>query len=102
MLNFSANVSSLIAHQGFANANANNVANVNTEGFVPTKTTLTNGGGAVSANFQTTTDNGSSLSQTDLSRELTDQVIVQNGHEVQGTAIRTQDEMLGSLLDILA
>lgn len=102
MLNFSANVSSLIAHQDFANANAHNVANVNTDGFIPTRTTLSDSNGGVSANFQSVTDNGSSLSQTDLSRELTDQVIVQNGHEVQGTAIRTQDEMLGSLLDILA
>ena len=102
MLNFSANVSSLMAHQDFANANANNVANVNTDGFVPTRTTLSNSTGGVTANFQAATDNGSSLSQTDLSRELTDQVIVQNGHEVQGTAIRTQDEMFGSLLDILA
>lgn len=102
MLNFSANVSSLIAHQDFANVNAHNVANVNTEGFIPTRTTLNEGNGGVSANFQSATDNGSSLSQTDLSRELTDQVIVQNGHEVQGTAIRTRDEMIGSLLDILA
>ena len=100
MVNFSANVSSLIAHQDFANANANNVANVNTDGFVPTQTTLSDAGGSVQANFTKADDNGSSLSQTDLTRELTDQVIIQNGHEVQGTAIRTQDEMLGSLLDI--
>lgn len=102
MLNFSANVSSLIAHQDFANVNANNVANVNTDGFVPIRTTLSDNAGGVSVNFQSAADNGSSLSQTDLSRELTDQIVVQNGHEVQGTAIRTRDEMLGSLLDILA
>lgn len=102
MLNFSANVSSLIAHQDFANANAHNVANVNTDGFIPTRTTLSDSAGGVTANFQPASDNGSSLSQTELSRELTDQVVVQNGHEVQGTAIRTQDEMLGALLDILA
>lgn len=102
MLNFSANVSSLIAHQGFANANAHNVANVNTDGFIPTRTTLNESAGGVTANFQPAGDNGSSLSQTDLSKELTDQIVVQNGHEVQGTAIRTRDEMLGSLLDILA
>jgi flagellar hook protein FlgE len=102
MLNFSANVSSLIAHQDFANVNANNIANVNTDGFIPTRTTLSDSTGSVSANFQSAADNGSSLSQTDLSRELTDQIVVQNGHEVQGTAIRTRDEMLGSLLDILA
>ena len=101
MLNFSANVSSMIAHQGFANANANNVANVNTDGFVPTQTNLTSNSGSVSASFQKSDNNGSALSQTDLSTEMTDQVIVQNGHEVQATAIKTQDEMIGSLLDIL-
>lgn len=103
MLNFSANVSSLQAHQSFANANANNVANVNTDGFVPTQTNLVSGeGNSVQASFQSADNNGSNLSQTDLSKEMTDQVVVEKGHAVQGTAIRTQDEMLGSLLDILA
>jgi len=102
MINFSANVSSMIAHQGFANANANNVANVNTEGFVPTNTTLQNSSGnSVTANFTKADDNGSVLSQTDLNKEIPDQLIVQNGHEAQASAIKTQDEMIGSLLDIL-
>ena len=102
MLNFSANVSSLIAHQGFANANANNVANVNTDGFVPTQTNLSNSSGSVNANFQKADDDGSIPSQTDLSKEIPDQLIVQNGHAVQATAIKTQDQMIGSLLDILS
>ena len=102
MVNFSANVSSLMAHQNFLDANANNIANVNTDGFVPTKTTLNDTSGRVQASFQKGDDDAFSLSQTDLNRELTDQIIVQNGHEVQGTAIRTQDKMLGSLLDILS
>jgi len=102
MLNFSANVSSLISHQNFANNNANNIANVNTESFIPTKTTLHEILGGVKAVSQSASDNGSTLSQTDLAREMTDQVIVQNGHEVQGTVIRTQDEMMGTLLDLFA
>ena len=101
MLNFSANVSSLMAHQGFANANANNIANVNTDGFIPTQTNLSDNSGSVSANFQKADDNGLSISQTDLNKEIPDQLIVQNGHEVQATAIKTQDEMIGSLLDII-
>jgi flagellar hook protein FlgE len=102
MVNFSANVSSLIAHQNYANTNANNIANVNTDGFIPTRTTLNETSNGVQTSFQKADNNGSSLSQTDLSREMTDQVIVQRGHEVQGSAIRTQDDMLGSLLDMLA
>ncbi len=102
MLNISANVSSMLAHQQYANVNAHNVANVNTDGFVPTRTTLGETANGVQANFQAADNNGSDLSQTDLSKELTDQVVIQRGHEVQGTAIKTQDQMLGSLLDILS
>ena len=102
MLNFSANVSSLIAHQGFLNANANNVANVNTDSFIPTQTNLTNSSGSVNASFSKADDNGLTRSQTDLNKEIPDQIIAQNGHEVQASAIKTQDEMIGSLLDILS
>lgn len=102
MLNFSSNVSSLIAHQNFTNASAHNVANVNTDGFVPTRTTLNETPGGVRADFLKADNNGSNLSQTDLAKEMTDQVISQNGHASQVTAIRTKDEMMGSLLDILA
>jgi len=102
MLNFSANVSSLIAHQGFANANAHNIANVNTNEFIPTQTNLKNDAGSVQANFQKADDNGSTLSQTNLNKEIPDQIIVQNGHAAQATSIKTQDQMIGSLLDILS
>ena len=102
MLNFSANVSSLIAHQDFANANANNIANVNTDKFIPTQTNLSNASGSVNANFQKADDNGSVLSQTDLNKELPDQISIEKGHAVQASAIKTQDQMLGSLLDILS
>jgi len=102
MVNFSSNVSSMMAFQGFANANSSNIANVNTDGFVPTNTTFSNDKGTVSANFQKANDNGSTISQTDLSKEITDQVTIENGFEVQATTIKTQDEMFGTLLDILA
>lgn len=102
MINFSSNVSSLIAHQNFNNASAHNVANVNTDGFVPTRTTLNETAGGVRADFQKADSNGSQLSQTDLAKEMTDQIVSQNGHGFQATAIRTKDEMLGSLLDMFA
>ena len=102
-MSISSNVSSIQAHQSFMNANANNVANANTDGFVPTDTTLnaTEGGG-VTASFSKATSNGSVNSQTDLSKEMTDQVIVEKAVAANVNAIRTQDEMFGSLLDIKA
>jgi flagellar hook protein FlgE len=97
----SSNVSSIQAHQTVMNNNAHNVANVNTDRFVPQETTLTEGAeDSVQANTDKATDNGSTTSQTDLSKELTEQVEVERAVEANVSAIRTQDEMFGSLLDI--
>jgi len=102
-MNISANISSLQAHQSWMDNNANNIANVNTDGFVPTDTTLSNPTkGSVIANSSLATDNGSSKSQTDLAKELPDQINVEAGFSVNATAIKTQDEMLGTLLDLKA
>ena len=100
-MSISSNVSSLQANQTFANNNANNIANVNSDGFIPTNTTMSeNSANSVSANSCLASDNGSSKSQTDLSKELTDQVAIETIQEANVTAIKTQDELFGTLLDI--
>lgn len=102
-MNISSNVSSIQSHTAYMNANANNVANINTDGFVPTDTTLNaSEGGGVTASFSQASSNGSQASQTDLSKEMTDQVVIEKAVAANVTAIRTQDEMFGSLLDIKA
>ena len=100
-MNISTNVSSIQANQTFMNNNANNVANVNTDGFVPTQTNISDAGGAVKANSSLSTDNGSEKSQTNLTKEITDQIVIENVNEVNIKAIQTQNQMLGSLLDII-
>jgi flagellar hook protein FlgE len=85
------------------NNNAQNVANVNSDRYIPRETTISetqNGG--TKANTAAATDNGSQRSQTDLAKELTDQVTIQNVSEANARSIRAQDEMRGSLLDIKA
>ena len=99
-MNISSNISSIQSHQTMMNVNSNNVANVNTEGFVPSTTTMSDMGNSVSANITKADDNGSPKSQTDLSKELPDQMIVENVTAANVTAIKTQDEMLGTLLDL--
>lgn len=97
----SSNVSSIMSNQTWMNANANNVANVNTDRFVPKETTISetqNGG--TKANTETASSNGGEKSQTDLSKELTEQVTIEKTAQSNVQAIRTQDEMFGSLLDI--
>lgn len=97
----SSNVSSIQANQVFMNNNANNVANVNTDGFIPSDTQLSDtSNGSVSAKTRLATDNGSQKSQTDLTKEIPDQVTIASSVEANVNAIKTQDEMFGSLLDI--
>ncbi len=72
-MNISSNISSIQSNQTFMNANANNIANASKQG-----------------------------SQVDLSKEMTDQIVGENVNAVNVSAIKAQDETLGSLLDIKA
>jgi len=102
-MSISTNISSLQANQTFMNTNADNIANVNTDGFRPTQTTISNPSqGAIQANLSKADDTGSPKSQTDLTKEISDQVIIGGVSQANVTAIKTQDEMMGSLLDIKA
>ena len=102
-MNISSNVSSIQAHQSALNTSANNVANVNTDGFIPNSTTINEGAsGSITTSTSQATDNGSVKSQTDLSKELTDEIVLSRGVEANVSSIKTQDQMVGSLLDIKA
>ena len=101
-MTISSNIASIQAHQTLLNNSAHNIANVNTDGFVPTQTTLNDIGNSVTASSAKATDNGSPRSQTDLTKEIPDQIIAQDGVALNVTAIKTQDEMLGTLLDLKA
>jgi len=96
------NVSSIGAHQTMLNTSANNIANVNTDGFKPSDTRISENGNSVSAYNVKADDNGSLHSQTDLSKEMPDQIIAQNATAFNVAAIKTQDEIFGTLLDIKA
>jgi len=89
----SINVKSLQAHQQLMDINANNIANVNTENFEASDAHITDKL-EISANV---TQEG-----TDLAKELTDQIVIEAGFKAQLPAIKTQDEMFKSLLDIKA
>jgi len=99
-MNISSNLSSITAHQNMLDTTANNIANVNTDGFVPNEAVITNSGANIETNITATDNSGSEKSQTNLSKEIPDLMIAQAGTSVNVTAIKTQDEMLGTLLDI--
>lgn len=101
-MNISNNISSIQAHQTMLNTSGNNVANVNSDGFRPSDTRITDNGDSVSAHNVVADDTGSTRSQTDISKEIPDQIIAQDATAVNVSVIKTQDEMFGSLLDIKA
>ena len=101
-MNIQNNIASINSHQSLLNTNANNIANVNTDGFIPKDTKISNTGNSVTSNTATASDTGSTHSQTNLAKELTQQIIAQDTTSLNVSAIKTQDEMLGSLLDIKA
>ena len=99
----SSNVSSIMSNQTYMNNNAHNVANVNTDRYVPQNTTISEGqNGSTKANTSSAADNGSQRSQTNLAKELTDQITIENVNAANVQSIRAQDQMMGSLLDIKA
>ena len=99
----SSNLSALQANQVFMNNNADNIANVNSDGFKPLDTQFTDdSNGNVTANTRLSNDNGSPKSQTNLTKEIPDQITISDSVGANVNAIKTQDEMFGTLLDIKA
>lgn len=99
----SSNVSSILSNQTYMNNNASNVANANTDGYVPRNTTISetqNGG--TKADTAMAANNGSQQSQTNLAKEMTDQLTIQNVNAANIQAIKAQNDIMGSLLDIKA
>lgn len=101
-MNISNNIASLQAHQTMLNTSANNVANANSDGFIPTQTRVVGGENSVKAQNIQADNSGTQTSQTDLSKEMVTQIVVEDVTDINVAAIKTQDEMFGTLLDIKA
>ncbi len=99
---FGSTISSMNAHSTWMDVNANNVANVNSDKFKSIDTKLEADG---QNNPQAVLrENESAVaedrSNTDLAKELTDQIPIEKGFGVNVSVIKTKDEMLGTLMDI--
>lgn len=97
------------------NVTANNVANVQTDGFKKSRVTFSEGkDGDVSASVDTVNTPGmpkSSIrgdrivetesSNVDLAEELPEMISTKTGYKANLKSLKTQDNLLGSLLDII-
>ncbi len=107
-------LSGLLAQQKKVDATAHNVANVETDGFKKSRVTLNEGeNDGVSASVtQIDTPGPMVLEQTgggeemveksnvELTEEIPDLVVARRSYQANLKVIQTQDEMIGSLLDI--
>ncbi len=108
-------VSALNAYGKKLHVSANNTANVDSDGFKKDRVVIAEGdNGTVQARTEKVdtpgpmvneaTDQGSILvekSNVDLAQEVTNQVLARRGYEANLATLRTFDEMLGSVLDIV-
>lgn len=101
-----ASVSGLRAHELMFAAGANNVANVSTPGFraqAPQLAAAPAGGVEVTAvGPRRAADAPADRSDVALAEEMPGLIVAEHGYRANATAVRTQDEMAGALLDVLA
>jgi flagellar hook protein FlgE len=108
-------VSALTAFRKKMESTADNIANVNTAGFKKSRVNLEQGAnGGVEAQVQKINTPGMMIetigndgveevesSNVDLADELTQMIPTEAAYKANLKTLRAQDEMLGSLLDIL-
>ena len=90
------NATSMTAMSNWMSNSAQNVANVNTDNYNATQTTISNQGNAVVAQSSQTENS------IDLATEFTDQIALETNFEANTKPIQAEDEMIGSLLDMKA
>jgi flagellar basal body rod protein FlgG len=101
-MNINNNTSSIYAHQNLLNSSAHNIANSNTENFERTDTKIVGGSNdSVKAVFEKV-ENPNIYSNTDLVKEMTDQILSYQAVGANVVSLQTQNEVSGTLLDIKA
>jgi len=96
------NISSIYANQDLLNSSAHNIANSTTQGFGRIETNITQSSENTPEAINTKTQNDSQYSNTDLTKEITNQILSYLAVSANAVALQTQNEMDGTLLDIYA
>jgi len=104
------NLSALSALSTTQQVSANNIANVNTDGFKSSSVVLESGprdqGVEVAAIHQSSTPgamiDGVETSNTDIGREMVDMIQTSRAFSANTTFIRASEEMTGHLLNMIA
>lgn len=89
------NANSMMAHTNWMASNSSNVANVNSSNYQATDTALNE---TASGSIEATFSKGDNA--TDLSKEMTEQIPIERGFEANARVIQTEEQMIGSLIDL--
>jgi flagellar hook protein FlgE len=95
-------LSGLKAAAKVLNNSAHNVANINTPGFEPGRTLLEDAQPGVKARVETggvAADNSAAFSSVDLAQETVTQIGASAMYSANLASIKTEDELIGTLLD---
>jgi len=101
--NFAITNSALRVTQVRQDVTANNIANVNTDGFAAKNVVLAdqNPGVAVAAIRKTPNNNPQGFSNTDLATEMTGMIVNRDTYGANARVIKVQDRMLGEVIDLI-
>ncbi|WP_147821915.1 flagellar basal body rod C-terminal domain-containing protein [Salidesulfovibrio onnuriiensis] len=103
------NLSALSAHASVHQVAANNIANVNTDGFQASRANLESGpsdqGVRVASLTRDTSPGavfeGRETSNVDLGREMVSMMTTENAYAANASVVRANDEMTGYLLNMM-
>jgi flagellar hook protein FlgE len=101
-MNINNSTSSIYAHQQLLNSSAHNIANSNTANFERQDTRIVEGSNETVKAVSKTIENSNPYSNTDLVKEMTDNILSYNVVGANAVSIQTQNEVSGTLLDIKA
>jgi len=85
------NSTSMQSHQLLMDINSNNIANVNNDKFSAKD-------GRIGDKLEVSSVDTNQ--PTDLTKEITNQIAIEDGFNAQAPVIKTEDEMMGTLLNI--
>ena len=101
-MTINSNISSIYANQDLLNNSAHNIANITTKEFGRVETNIIENALNNPKAATNKTQNDTPYSNTNLTKEITNQIISYSAIGANAVALRTQDEVQGTLLDIYA
>lgn len=101
-MNIDSNMSSIYAHQDLLNSSSHNIANSNTKNFERIQTAIEEQGKDSVKAVHEKIENPNPYSNTDLTKEITNQIISYHAVGANAVALKTKNSVEDTLLNLYA